>query len=64
MKLPRAMSTQALWMAARLGFPQPITPDQLAMFRGASVLKKRMNPLRSVFNLEPLPFRVAVRDYL
>ncbi len=63
-KLPRTMSTQALWVAARLGLPQPITPDQLAMFRGASVLKKRMNPLRSVFNLEPLPFRVAVRDYL
>jgi hypothetical protein len=51
-------------VAARLGLPQPITPDQLEMFRGASVLKKRMNPLRSVFNLEPLPFRVAVRDYL
>jgi NADH dehydrogenase len=63
-KLPRTMSTQALWVAARLGLPQPITPDQLEMFRGASVLKKRMNPLRSVFNLEPLPFRVAVRDYL
>ena len=63
-KLPRTLSTQALWMAGRLGFPQPITPDQLAMFRGASVLKKRMNPLRSVFNLEPLPFRVAVKDYL
>lgn len=63
-KLPRTMSTQALWVAARLGFPQPITPDQLAMFRDASVLRKRLNPLRSVFNLEPLPFRVAVRDYL
>ena len=63
-KLPRSVSAQALWLAARLGLPQPITPDQLAMFRSASVLKKRMNPLRSVFNLEPLPFRVAVRDYL
>jgi NADH dehydrogenase len=62
--LPRTMSTQALWVAARLGFPQPITSDQLAMFRGASVLKRRMNPLRSVFNLEPMAFRVAVRDYL
>ena len=63
-KLPRTFGAQALRIAARLGLPQPITPDQLAMFRGASVLKKRMNPLRSVFHLEPLPFRVAVRDYL
>lgn len=64
LKLPRTMSRQALWVAARLGLPQPITPDQLEMFRGASVLKKGMNPLRSVFHLEPLPFQVAIRDYL
>ena len=64
LKLPAAMSGSALWMARRLGLPQPITPDQLAMFRGASVLRKRLNPLRTVFHLEPLTFRTAVEDYL
>ena len=63
-KLPRALSRPALSMAARLGLPQPITPDQLEMFRGASVLRKRSNPLRTVFRLEPLTFAAAVRDYL
>jgi NADH dehydrogenase len=64
LKLPHAVSRQALWLAARLGLPQPITPDQLAMFRGASILRRRMNPLRSVFQLEPLPFAAAIEDYL
>lgn len=63
-KLPGLLSTPALRLAALLGLPQPITADQLAMFRGASVLRRQVNPLRSVFLLEPLTFRAAIEDYL
>lgn len=63
-KLPGVLSAPALRVARLLGLPLPITADQLAMFRGASVLRKRANPLRSVFRLEPLPFRAAIEDYL
>ncbi len=63
-KLPGILSSPALRLAALLGLPQPITADQLAMFKGASVLRKSVNPLRSVFRLEPLPFRAAIGDYL
>lgn len=63
-QLPRSMAEPALWAVKRLGLPAPLTPQQLDMFREASTLTKANNALRTVFRVEPMPFRDAVRDYL
>lgn len=62
--LPGPVATVTLWLVGRLGLPAPVTPQQLDMFREASLFTRADNPLRTVFRLEPLPFREAVADYL
>lgn len=62
--LPRPMTGVALHMAERLGLPTPLRPEQLDLLREPAVMSRWENPLRTVFQLEPLPFRVAVADYL
>ncbi|MFQ5890148.1 MAG: complex I NDUFA9 subunit family protein [Gemmatimonadota bacterium] len=62
--LPPRLATPALWLSSRLGLPAPITPAQLDMLRSGSVLSTSDNPLRSVFQVMPLPFRDALADYL
>lgn len=63
-QLPRSLAGPAFWLVGRLGLPAPIAPQQLEMFREASVLTRADNALRTVFRVEPLPFREAVADYL
>lgn len=62
--LPGPLAGVAFWLIGRLGLPAPVTPEQLDMFREASLFTRADNPLRTVFRLEPLPFRAAVADYL
>ena len=62
--LPGPVAAATLWLIERLGLPAPVTPQQLDMFREASLFTRADNPLRTVFRLEPLPFREAVADYL
>lgn len=62
--LPPTLARPVLWAVQRLGLPAPLTAQQLEMFREASLLRRGDNPLRTVFHLEPLPFRDAVEDYL
>lgn len=62
--LPRRLSGPALWLVKRLGLPTPITPEQMELFRESSLLSRSDNALRTTFRIEPLPFRVAVSDYL
>lgn len=64
LRLPRRLAAPALWLAARRGWPAPITPEQLDMLRSVSVLGSSENPLRSVFRVMPLPFGEALTDYL
>ena len=63
-QLPRQFSGPALWLVRRLGLPTPVTPEQMELFRESSLLSKSDNALRTTFRIEPLPFRVAVSDYL
>lgn len=63
-QLPSPLSGVALTLMDRLGLPAPLTPQQLDLLRESSLLSRRENPLRTVFRVEPLPFRVAVADYL
>lgn len=63
-QLPGFLARPALRMAGWLGLPEPLTPQQLEFFREASLFSKRDNALRTVFRVEPLPFRDAVGDYL
>lgn len=63
-QLPRILAGPALWLAGRLGLPLPLSPEQLDMLREASLLSRGDNALRTVFRVEPLPFRDAVVDYL
>ncbi|MFQ5679235.1 MAG: complex I NDUFA9 subunit family protein [Gemmatimonadota bacterium] len=63
-QLPRPLAAPALWAVNRLGLPAPLTPAQLDMLCEASLLTKADNALRTVFRVEPMPFRVAVVDYL
>lgn len=62
--IPAWLSKPALGLVRRLDLPAPITPQQLELFHEASLLSRSDNVLRTVFRLEPLPFRVAVADYL
>lgn len=62
--LPERVAPAAAWLAGRLGWPVPFTPEQLDVLRSGSVLSTEDNPLRSVFHVKPLPFRDAVGDYL
>lgn len=63
-QLPRILAAPALWLAARLGLPMPLSPEQLDMLREVTLLSRGDNALRTVFRVEPLPFRDAVVDYL
>lgn len=63
-QLPGALAGPAMRLAGRLGLPEPLSPEQLEMFREASLFSKRDNALRTVFRLEPLLFRDALADYL
>jgi NADH dehydrogenase len=63
-QLPKAVSSPALWLVSRFDLPTPISAEQLELFRASSVLSRADNPLRTVFRIEPLPFRDAVTDYL
>lgn len=63
-QLPGALAAPALRIVAWLGLPAPLSPRQLEMFREASLFTRTDNALRTVFRVEPLPFRDAVGDYL
>lgn len=62
--LPMPPTRMAVRLVERFGLPAPLTPQQLDLFREAARLTRWDNPLRTVFRLEPLPFRVAVADYI
>jgi NADH dehydrogenase len=62
--LPAALARPASRVAALLGLPSPFSAAQLDVLRFGSVLPTDENPVRSVFNLKPLPFADAVTDYL
>ena len=51
------------WLVQRLGLSIQVAPERLGT-RRRDVLRRADNPLRTVFRIEPVPFRVAVRDYL
>jgi uncharacterized protein YbjT (DUF2867 family) len=61
---PAALARPASRVAARLGLPSPFSTAQLDILRFGSVLPTDENPVRTVFNLKPLPFADAVTDYL
>lgn len=63
-QFPRFLARPALRVVGWLDLPAPLSPQQLDMFREASLFTRKDNALRAVFQLEPLPFRVAVADYL
>lgn len=63
-QLPAPLAGLALAVMDRLGLPAPLSPEQLDLLRESAVLSRRENPLRTVFRVEPLPFRIAVADYL
>ena len=62
--LPERMVLSGAGLVHRLGLPAPFTPEQLAIFATGSVLPGAGNPLLDVFQVKPLPFRDAARDYL
>lgn len=62
--LPAPVARVALAVVERFGLPAPLTPQQLDLLRESGVLSRRENALRTVFQVEPLPFRDAVADYL
>jgi len=62
--LPGGLASLAARLIRTVGFPTPITRDQLDVLRWGSVLSGSLNPLRTVFRVKPLPFRDAVEDYL
>lgn len=62
--LPAALAGPASRVAAVLGLPSPFSTAQLDILRFGSVLPTDDNPVRTVFNLKPLPFADAVTDYL
>jgi hypothetical protein len=62
--LPQALAGPASRIAAVLGLPSPFSTAQLDILRFGSVLPTDDNPVRTVFNLKPLPFADAVTDYL
>lgn len=61
---PAALARPASRIAAGLGLPSPFSTAQLDILRFGSVLPTAENPVRTVFNLKPLPFADAVTDYL
>lgn len=63
-RVPARLGRSVTWLAWRLGFPRPLTPAQLSRLREGSAFGGLENSIRRVFQLEPLPFRVALRDYL
>lgn len=62
--LPRRLAGPVEALAERLGLPGPVSLEQLDMWRSGGRLHMADNALRTVFGIEPLPFRVAVADYL
>ena len=63
-QFPKFLAGPALRLVGWLGLPAPLSPQQLDMFRETSLLTRTDNVLRTVFLVEPLPFRDAVVDYL
>jgi len=61
---PAALARPVSRVADRLGLPSPFSTAQLDILRYGSVLPTEENPVRTVFNLKPLPFADAVTDYL
>ncbi|MEJ2483222.1 MAG: response regulator, partial [Gemmatimonadota bacterium] len=62
--LPEAFAATAARIAATLGVPSPFSATQFDILRYGSVLPSGDNPVRSLFQLKPLPFADAVTDYL
>ncbi|MFQ5688869.1 MAG: complex I NDUFA9 subunit family protein [Gemmatimonadota bacterium] len=63
-QVPRWLAGPTLWLAGRCGLSIPIISDQMELFRDRGTLRREDNSLRTVFHIEPLPFQVAVVDYL
>lgn len=63
-QLPGFLAGPALRAAIWLGLPAPVSPDEIGMLREASLFSRADNALRTVFRVEPLPFRDAISDYL
>lgn len=61
---PVGLAHPASRVAAGLRLPSPFSTAQLDILRFGSVLPTDENPVRTVFNLKPLPFEDAVTDYL
>lgn len=62
-RLPAGLAGPAAALARRLGWPSPLSPGRLERLRGTGVLQQQEHALRSVFRLEPLPFREVLADY-
>lgn len=62
--VPRAFSGGLSALSDRFGLPVTLAREQGKLLLRRGVARRDQNAMRSVFHLEPMPFRQALADYL
>lgn len=58
------LSESMAGISGRMGLPVRLARGQAYLFRRRRAARRSENALRKIFNIEPLPFREALEDYL